>query len=75
MAKTIKLNAVRFCSNVLVFSRFAHIVFVANGFACQMPADRFPEQLTVCLPIPVLIFNFYRSTSHARNAYGNKERA
>lgn len=39
MAKTIKLNTVRFCSNVLVFSRFARVIFVANNFTCQTPAD------------------------------------
>lgn len=75
MSKTIKLNAVRFCLNVLAFHCSARVIFVANNFVCQTPADRFLEQTTDRPPIPVLIFDFHRSTSHAHNAYGNKERA
>lgn len=75
MSKTIKLNAVRFCLNVLAFHCSARVIFVANNFVCQTPADRFLEQLMIRPPIPILIFKFHRSANHARNAYGNKERA
>lgn len=74
MVKMLKQFNIHSCSNVLVFLYSARAIFVANGFVCQVPADRFLEQTTNRLTELLLIFNFHRSISHARNDYGNKER-